>query len=117
MKLNLPTWATTALALLAGLASVLNQTTFGFIQPWKSALTVGLVLVAGLGIGPLTGQAFRAALHLSQNVNTLIAAVLAAATVATTTLSLSTPLHAVLAGVLTVLAGLGFGTIPVMAAA
>ena len=109
---KLPSWATTLLACLAGLIQILNATTFGFISPWRAALTVALVFIAALGIGPLTGAQFRNALHISQSANTVIGAVLAAATVASTTLAMSTAAHAIIAGALTVLAGLGFGTIP-----
>lgn len=114
LQFHLPTWATTALALLAGLLQVLNTTTFGFVQPWRGAITVAVVFIAGLGIGPLAGSAFRAALHISQNLNVLINAVLAAAVVAVTTLSMGQPVRATILAVLTILAGLGFGTSPVV---
>lgn len=112
MNLKLPTWATTILACLAGLLSVLNQTTFDFVAPWRSVFAVALVFIAGLGIGPLTGSAFRTALHIPQNVNVLISAAIAAASIAVTTISMGTAAHAILLAALTILAGLGFGTLP-----
>jgi hypothetical protein len=110
--LKLPSWATTALACIAGLAAVLNQTTFDLVAPWKSVLAIAIVFVAGLGIGPLTGAAFRNALHIPQNVNIIISAAIGAASIAVTTLSMSTAAHATILAALTILAGLGFGTIP-----
>lgn len=109
---RLPTAVTVGLALLAGLITVLNTTTFGFVAPWKAVLTVALVFIAGLGIGPLTGAGFRNALHIPQNLNVIISAAIAAATIGSTTIGMSTAAHAIVAGVLTVLAGLGFGTAP-----
>lgn len=113
--IKLPSWATTILACIAGLISVLNQSTFDLIAPWKSVLAIALVFIAGLGIGPLTGAAFRTALHIPQNVSVILSAVIGAAAIAVTTINLSTPLHAIILAVLTVLAGLGFGTVPTAA--
>jgi hypothetical protein len=109
---HLPTPVTIGLSLLAGLLTVLNTTTFHFISPWKAVLTVALVFIAGLGIGPLTGANFRNALHIPQNVNVVISSAFAAATIASTTITMSLTAHAIAVGVLTVFAGLGFGTAP-----
>jgi len=56
---------TTLLSLVAGVLAVLNQTSFDLVQPWKTALTVALVFLTGLGISPLTGPAFRNAFEVS----------------------------------------------------
>lgn len=112
MKLKAPSWVTTVLALLAGALSVLNQTTFDLGSPWRNVLAIALVFIAGLGIGPLTGSAFRTALHLSQNLSVLISSGLGALSIIVVTIHMSTGVHAVILFVITTAAGLGFGTTP-----
>ncbi len=109
MSLKLPTWATTALSLVAGALTVLNQTTFDLGSPWKVGLSVALVYLTGLGISPLVGNAFRNALGLSHGASVAISAVLSAAVLIITSVHMSTGLHAALVGIITVLAGVGFG--------
>ena len=107
-SLTIPSWASTVLSLIAGALAVLNQVTFGFGSPWQPYVTVALVFLAGLGISPLVGAQFRAALHLSHAASLVIAAVLAAVTLALTTLHVSAGLQGILGGVLTFLVGIGF---------
>jgi hypothetical protein len=109
-RITLPTWATTVIALIAGVLVALNQTTFDFDATWKNVFTVALIFIGGLGISPLTGNAFRNALHLPQNVITLISAGSAALAVGVTTFGWSSTTQAIVTGVLAVLATLGFGT-------
>lgn len=112
MKLNTPTLQTIVLSVAFAILSVLNSTTLHLGAPWTTYITVALVFIAGLGISPLTGAAFRSILHLSNGASNLIAAATAAATLAATTIDTSSPVHAVIVGVLTLLAGLGFAPVP-----
>lgn len=108
MKLNLPSVATLVLSLAAGVLTVLVNKTFGLDREWISGLSVALTFLAGIGIGPLTGDQFVAALHLPPNVLITVTAAMAAATLAATTIHNSTT-AAVVSGVLTFLSALGFG--------
>jgi hypothetical protein len=106
--LKLPTWAATVLGLIAGAAAVLNEVAFGLDAEWRSFISVGLVFLAGLGIAPLVGPAFRAALHLSQTVSIFISASLGALALGVHTLNTSEGVRGVLQGVLTFAAAVGF---------
>jgi hypothetical protein len=108
MNLKLPTLATLGLSLLAGVLVVLNVTAFGFGQPWLIGTTLALTFLAALGISPLTGASFKAALHLSNGISNAIAAALVALQLGLSTVTMSTGVHAILAGCITLLAGLGF---------
>ena len=103
-----PSVETVVLSCVAGILVVLNVTTFGFGQPWLVGTTIALTFLAGLGISPLTGVSFKAALHLPNGVSNVIAAALGALQLGLFTVPMSTGVHAVLAGVITLLAGLGF---------
>lgn len=108
MKLNIPSQVTVALGLAAGVLAILTQTTFGLGAEWASYVTVALVFLAGLGISPLVGPAFRSALHLSQSASLIISSVLSALAVAATTLNVSVGVRGVIEGVLAFAAALGF---------
>lgn len=103
-------WATVVLSLVAGALAVLNQTTFDFGGQWHQVVTVSLVFLAGLGITPLTGAAFKNALHLPHAAAVIITGVFVAMQAVQLDISMSPAVHAVLAGVIVILAGLGFGT-------
>jgi len=106
--LGLPSWATAALGLLAGVLAVLNEAAFGFEASWRSYISVVLVFLAGIGISPLVGPAFRAALHLSTSLTVLITSGLGALALAVHTLDMSEGLRGALQGVLVFAAGVGF---------
>ena len=108
MKLNLPSQVTVALGLAAGVLAILTQTTFGFAAAWTSYITVALVFLAGLGISPLVGPAFRSALHLSQSMSLIISSALSALAIAVTTFNVSTGVKGILEGVLAFASALGF---------
>jgi hypothetical protein len=108
MKLQLPSWATTVGGLFTGVLAVLNQTTFSFSAPWQVYITIALFFLSGIGISPLVGPAFRAALHITTKVSLVISSALGAAALAATTLSISSGAKGVILGVLTFLAALGF---------
>lgn len=111
---TLPAVATLILSLIAGVLSVLNQTTFGFPAPWGTSLTIALLFLSSIGISPLTGANFRNALHLPASVIMVVSAAIAAGGTAALNISDSTT-RAVVIGILTVLAGLGFGPVPALA--
>ena len=108
LKVSVPTAASVVAALVAGVLAVLNQTVFNFGSEWYNYINIALVFLAGLGITPLTGKAFRAALHLPPWVLTVITAALAALQVALTSVGMPNSWHAVIVAAITVLAGLGF---------
>lgn len=108
MKLQLPSWATTVGGLVTGILAVLNQTTFSFAAPWQVYITIALFFLSGIGISPLVGPAFRAALHITTKVSLVISSALGALALAATTLSISSGAKGAILGVLTFLAALGF---------
>ena len=69
---------------------------------------MALIFLAGLGVSPLVGAAFRAALHLSTAVSLLISSALGALALAVHTFNLSEGLKGVLQGVLAFAAAIGF---------
>ena len=111
MKLQLPSWATTVGGLVAGVLAVLNQAAFSFAAPWQTYITIALFFLSGIGISPLVGPAFRAALHLSTKASLVISSALGAAGVAATTLDVSPGVKGAILGALTFLAALGFAPV------
>lgn len=106
--LKLPSWVTTIFGLGAGVIAILNETTFGLDPTWRGYLSVVLIFLTGLGVSPLVGPAFRAALHLSTVMSLTISSGLAALALAVHTFNLSEGLRGVLQGVLTFAAAIGF---------
>ena len=108
LKVHTPSAWTTLGGLVAGVLSVLNQEFVRSSSAWHSAITVALVFLSGIGISPLVGAKFRAALHLTTRVSVVIASGLAAATVAVTTIRMDGTVKTIIAGVLVFAAALGF---------
>lgn len=106
------TYATLVASLIAGVLAVLNQTTFVLQNPWHEIVTYGLIFLAGFGITPLIGSAFQNAIHLPHVVTAGITSALVVLQGILSTVSLNGSVHAIIAGVIVVLAGLGFGTGP-----
>ena len=113
LKINIPSGLAVILAVLAGFLQVLNQTTYGFAAPWHTLVTYVLVVLSAVGISPLVGTAFRQALanalHVSGTVFTILTVIAMAVTAALQTFTLDSTTYGILAGIVTVLAGLGFG--------
>lgn len=114
----LPTPLRYALSLIAGVLSVLNQTTVHFGAPWTTFFTVALAFFAALGVIPVLGAAFQTVLSklVPQawlvSVHALITAAVAAAEAALTTNGWSPAAHGAVAAVVVVLLGLGFAPAP-----
>jgi phosphate starvation-inducible membrane PsiE len=108
VKIGLPSIVVVVLSLIAGAIQVLNEVVFHLSSDWHAYLAIILVFLAGIGISPLVGARFKAALHLPPWLGYLITAGMSALTLAMTTLHIGSVAHAVIAAVLTVLAGLGF---------
>lgn len=108
VTIGIPTIVVVVLSLLAGLLAVLNEVVFGFSTQWHAYFAIILIFLAGLGISPLLGPAFRAALHLPTWASALISAAMSAALLALSTAGMPHLAHAIIAAVLTVLSGLGF---------
>lgn len=98
-------------SLVAGVLAVLNQTVIKAGSEWYQAITVALVFLSGIGISPLVGAQFRAALHLSARVSLVIASGMATVTVAISTFHFDGTIKTVLVAALTFLAGLGFAPV------
>lgn len=113
MKFNLPSRWTLVFSLGAGVLALLNQTTFGLPVVWHSALNVALVFFGAIGISPLVGAKFRAALHLNPAESLVVTAALSALSVASTQFAIGGTAKAIVTGVLAFLAGLGFAPVVV----
>ncbi len=108
MQLRLPSWATTLLGLVAGVLAILNEVTFGLSTEWRGYVSMALIFLAGLGISPLVGPAFRSALHVSNQASIAVSSVLAGLALVVHGVDLSTGLRGVLQGILTFAAAVGF---------
>ena len=109
MKIHIPSWLAIVLSVGAGILSVLNVAVFGFTAPWQDFVTIGLAVLAALGISPLTGQSLQTVLHISHAAALSLATALTTAVVAVTTLSMDKTLKGIIIGVLTLIAGVLFG--------
>ncbi len=109
LKLNLPTAATLILSAAAGVVIAFVGSHIIVLEPqWVHGVEVGVTILALFGISPLTGASFRAILHLSNAVATLIAAALGVLVILLAEVHMSLALHGILAGVVVFAAGLGF---------
>lgn len=117
ITIGIPTVAAVVLSLVAGGLQVINEVVLEASPQWHSYIAIILVFLAGIGISPLVGSAFRAALHLPPWAGYLISAALAAAVLALSTVGMSNAAHAVIAAVVTIFAALGFApsSLPVAA--
>jgi hypothetical protein len=111
MTLKLPSWVAVTLGLIAGILAILNEVTFGLDAELRGYVSIVLVFLVGLGITPLVGPAFRAALHLSQTVSLFISTGLAALALAIHTLNVTEGVRSVLQFVLVFAAAIGFAPI------
>lgn len=109
MILKLPSKWALVLSLVAGGLEVVNEVVLPIGAQWHAYITVGLTFLAGLGISPLVGVAFKNALHLPQGVSLAISSAMAAVTLILTQLTISPGLKSIIGGVLTFLSGIGFG--------
>jgi hypothetical protein len=109
-----------ALVILASVAAVLNQTTFGswgVSTPWLIIFAVLFPVLACFGIVPLVGAAFQAFLAKTFPAAWLVtlhsmitALVVAGQEVLLTDHGIDKVGHAIIAGAITVILGLGFGS-------
>ncbi len=106
--LKLPSRVTVLLGLLAGVLAYLNESAFGFSPEWRGYISFGLILLSGLGITPLVGPAFRAALHLSTSASAAISTALATLALVVHSIALPLDVRGVLQAVLTFAAAVGF---------
>ena len=108
INIGIPTAAAIVLGLLTGAAQVINEVVLEASSQWHAYITIMLVFFAGIGISPLVGEKFRAALHLPPWAAYLISAALAALVLALSTTSITGVAHSIIAFVITVAAALGF---------
>ena len=105
---GIPTLAATILALIGGVAQAVNYYVVGISASLHSAIAVLLYFVIAAGVPPLTGEAFRAALHLPAWANGLVSAVLGALVLSLTTIHMAAGVHGAIAIVISVASALGF---------
>lgn len=110
VTIGLPHVVALILGLLAGgLQALIVGGILPLPESWKELAVVLLVFLAGIGINPLVGHNFYAALKLPPGVANAISAILAAAATAVTTIQgLPHTGQAIILGVLTLAATLGF---------
>jgi hypothetical protein len=113
VTIGIPTIAAVVLGLIAGALQVINEVVLEASSQWHAYITVLLVFASGVGISPLVGAAFRAALHLPPWAAYIISAAMAAAVLALSTVAMGSLAHAIIAAALTVLAALGFAPGPI----
>lgn len=106
--LGLPTIAALVLSLIAGALQVVNQVVLSGHPEAFAGVTVLMVFLAGIGVSPLVGSQFRAALNLTPTISYILTGLVSAVTLALATLTVPTIVHDVLSVVLTIAAGLGF---------
>ena len=119
VSIGLPSVAALILSLIGGVAQVINYSVISASTQLHGAIAVGLYFLIAAGIPPLTGAAFRAALHLPAWANGLISAGLGAAVLALSQIQMAGSLHEIIATAITVLSALGFNAavsaVPVVA--
>jgi hypothetical protein len=116
MKVSkLPPQVRIILVLAASVLMVANQLWFSAGSRWGGYITVALTFLAGIGVHALKQDQFQELLKKLipaawlTSVHTTIAAAVAAGTLALTSNHWSKGVHALLAGVVALLVGLGFG--------
>ena len=112
MKLDfkMPKKLAIVLAILAGVVEGLNVTVFGLPPADQQWVTIGVSVMAILGINPLVGPALDTALHLTHATVIMIGTMDTAIIVAITTTSWASGLKETLVGVLTLIGGAVLGT-------
>lgn len=108
VTLQMPAVAAIVLGIIGGVAQVLNYSVFSASTQLHAAIAVGLLFLTSLGVPPLTGSAFKAALHLPAWVSYVVGAALSAAMLALTTISMSASAHEWIAVAISVLSAWGF---------
>ena len=106
--IGIPTAAAGVLALVGGILQVVNYSVVSAGSQLHSAIAVIILFLISLGITPLVGVKFRAALHLPSGVSYVVTAVVSAGGLALLTISMPKTTHEIIAAALTVLAALGF---------
>lgn len=108
VTIGMPVIVGTILSLLGGGIVVAAQVIPGVSTQVQSGVTVGMVFFLGIGITPLVGHQFYAALQLPPWAANLASAVMAAVTLASTTIHMPGLAHKIVAAFLAVATGLGF---------
>lgn len=108
ITIGVPTLAAVILACVGGVAQVINYSVVDASTQLHAAIAVGLLFLTGIGIPPITGSAFRAALHLPAWASYVISAAISAAMLALTTMHMAAGAHEAIAASLNVLSALGF---------
>ena len=108
VTLPLPSLAAVILGLIGGIAQVLNYSVIPASSQLHAGIAVGLYFLIAAGIPPLTGDSFKAALHLPAWASMVVNALLGAGVLALGSIHMTAALHEILAAVITVLSALGF---------
>jgi len=108
ITIGLPTLTAFVLSLLLAGAQVVNELVLNISPDWHAYISIILVFFAGIGISPLVGDSFRAAIHLPPIAGYLLSAILAAVLLALYTVALSGVVHVIASSVIIVFTSLGF---------
>ena len=108
VTIPLPSLAAVILGLVGGVLQVVNYSVIPASSQLHAGIAVGLYFLLAAGIPPLTGDAFRAALHLPPWASMLINALLGAGILTLGSIQMTATLHEILAAAITVLSALGF---------
>ena len=108
ISIGLPKLATLILALIGGVAQVVNYSVISAGTQLHALLALAIYFLIAVGIPPLTGLAFKGALHLPAWASYLLGALLGVAMLAIGTVHMSGTVKEWISTVITVLSALGF---------
>jgi hypothetical protein len=108
VKVGWPKIATLVLALIGGVLQILNYSVISATSSVHAIIAVIIYFLISAGIPPLTGDAFRAAIHMPAWVSYVVSGLLGSAVLAITTVHMDAAVHETLAAVITIVEALGF---------
>jgi hypothetical protein len=104
------------LSIIAAVLTVLNITTFAFVQPWHDLILYGLPAIAAFGIAPITSAKLDTLLHLTSQEVIGLTTCVGIAIAAVQSFTWATDTKGIVTGVLTLLGGVLFGTAAIVPA-
>lgn len=108
ISIGLPKLATLILALVGGVAQVVNYSVISAGSQLHSLIALAIYFLIAVGIPPLTGLAFKGALHLPAWASYVTGALIGVAMLAIGTVQMGASLREWLSTAITVLSALGF---------
>jgi hypothetical protein len=108
VQVGWPKIATLVLALIGGVLQVLNYSVISATSSVHAIIAVIIYFLISAGIPPLTGNAFRGAIHMPAWVSYVVSGLLGSAVLAITTVHMDAAVHETVAAIITVVEALGF---------